>query len=178
MNVTEGMQGNRERMAFLYDSRKTRFGVLAGEIVVPAVKKLEPAKQLARTPFMISLQAGCFKFPIYTTRILYGKAEAEDPNRLEETRVPAGFLTDQATEKYMRGKNKILLGGSNILHERPDLKGEQRRRFRGAKAVTEAAIQRAVEQTLRPDRFCRARGAGPAETLQARRFQLLRLRLP
>jgi hypothetical protein len=34
-DVTEGRPGNRERMAFLYDSRKLSFGGLAGEIVLP-----------------------------------------------------------------------------------------------------------------------------------------------
>jgi len=34
-DVTEGRRGNRERMAFLYDAKKVRFGGLAGEIVLP-----------------------------------------------------------------------------------------------------------------------------------------------
>jgi endonuclease/exonuclease/phosphatase family metal-dependent hydrolase len=114
-DVTEGTQGNRERMAFLYDSRKIRFGGLAGEIVVPTTKKLEPAKQLARTPFVVGLQAGWFKFTICTTHILYGKAKAEDPNRLEEIRVLAEFLADRARERYAWSKNMILLGDFNIF---------------------------------------------------------------
>jgi hypothetical protein len=83
-DVTEGAPSNRERMAFLYDSRKIRFGGLVGETVVPAVKKLEPARQLARTPFVVRLQAGWFRFTICMTHILYGKAKAEATNRLEE----------------------------------------------------------------------------------------------
>src|SRR5215210_9313264 len=54
-DVTEGTRGNRERMAFVYDSRKISFGGLAGEVVIPEIRKrgslFEPAKQLARTPF-------------------------------------------------------------------------------------------------------------------------------
>jgi endonuclease/exonuclease/phosphatase family metal-dependent hydrolase len=114
-DVTEGTQGNRERMAFLYDSRKIRFGGLAGEIVVPATKRLEPAKQLARTPFLVGVQAGWFKFTICTTHILYGKAKAEDPNRLEEIRVLAEFLADRARERHAWSKNMILLGDFNIF---------------------------------------------------------------
>lgn len=114
-DVTEGTQGNRERMAFLYDSRKIRFGGLAGEVVIPTVRKLEPAKQLARTPFVVGLQAGWFKFTICTTHILYGKAQAEDPNRLEEIRVLAKFLADRAEDKYTWSKNMILLGDFNIF---------------------------------------------------------------
>ena len=114
-DVTEGTQGNRERMAFLYDSRKIRFGGLAGEVVIPTVRKLEPAKQLARTPFVVGLQAGSFKFTICTTHILYGRPTAEDPNRLEEIRGLAEFLADRAKERYAWSKNMILLGDFNIF---------------------------------------------------------------
>ena len=38
-DVTGGKPGNRERMAFLYDSRKVRFGGLAGEVVIPPSRR-------------------------------------------------------------------------------------------------------------------------------------------
>ncbi|HEV2707821.1 MAG TPA: endonuclease/exonuclease/phosphatase family protein [Pyrinomonadaceae bacterium] len=118
-DVTEGTQGNRERMAFVYDSRKLSFGGLAGEIVVPPVRKkgadLQPAKQLARTPFLVGFRAGWFKFTICTTHILYGEETADDPNRIEEIRVLANFLAEQAEGKYAWAKNMILLGDFNIF---------------------------------------------------------------
>ncbi len=86
-------------MAFLYDSRKIRFGGLAGEVVVPDVDKLQPAKQLARTPFVVGLQAGWFRFTSCTAHILYGRAVADDPDRLEEIRVLTEFLADRARER-------------------------------------------------------------------------------
>ena len=53
-DVTAGSAGNRERGAFIYDSRKVKFGGLAGEVVIPAKKlpdrTLDPQRQLARTP--------------------------------------------------------------------------------------------------------------------------------
>jgi hypothetical protein len=53
-DITRGKRGNGERLVFLYDSRKINFGGLACEIVIPPVekngKKLEPSRQLARTP--------------------------------------------------------------------------------------------------------------------------------
>jgi hypothetical protein len=121
-DVTEGRRGNRERTAFLYDSRKIRFGGLAGEIVVPPVEEMEdgkktlkPANQLARTPFMVGFRAGWFKFTICTTHILYGKAVAEEPERLEEIRVLARYLADRAKEEHAWAKNMILLGVFNIF---------------------------------------------------------------
>jgi hypothetical protein len=92
-DVTEGAPGNRERMAFLYESRKIRFGGLAGETVVFAVKKLEPARQLARTPFVVGLQAGWFRFTISMTHILYGKA------RLRPRTVWRGYRYSQSSSR-------------------------------------------------------------------------------
>ncbi|HEX8707917.1 MAG TPA: endonuclease/exonuclease/phosphatase family protein [Pyrinomonadaceae bacterium] len=118
-DVTEGQQGKRERMAFIYDSSKISFGGLASEIVIPPSKKkgmaLNPARQLARTPFMVGFRAGWFKFTICTTHILYGKAVAESPEREEEIRVLAKFLADRAGERYAWSKNMILLGDFNIF---------------------------------------------------------------
>src|SRR5688572_14632397 len=70
-DVTEGKQGNLERMAFIYDKRKVTFGGLAGEIVVPPISKTEPAPQHARTPFMVGFRTGWFKFTICTTHAYY-----------------------------------------------------------------------------------------------------------
>jgi hypothetical protein len=118
-DVTEGTPGNRERMAFLYDSRKVRFGGLAGEVVIPATKKsgnvLEPARQLARTPFLVGFGIDWFRCTICTTHILYGKDDPADPRRLEEIRMLATFLADRAREIHAWAKNMILLGDFNIF---------------------------------------------------------------
>src|SRR5829696_188310 len=117
-DVTEGAPGNRERMAFLYDSRKVRFGGLAGEVVIPPLqedgKTLKPAKQLARTPFITGFEIDWFRCTICTTHILYGEDDPEDPERLEEIRVLARFLADRTKEEFAWAKNMILLGDFNI----------------------------------------------------------------
>jgi endonuclease/exonuclease/phosphatase family metal-dependent hydrolase len=118
-DVTQGRQGNRERMAFIYDSRKIDFGGFATQVVIPPVEKggkvLEPAKQLARTPFMVGFSVGWFKFTICTTHILYGEAVAENPDRIREIEELAKFLAARAQEKYAWSKNMILLGDFNIF---------------------------------------------------------------
>lgn len=55
-DVTEGTAGNRERLAYLYDSRKVTFGGLAGELVLPPSKK-DDVLQFARTPFLCGFKA-------------------------------------------------------------------------------------------------------------------------
>jgi endonuclease/exonuclease/phosphatase family metal-dependent hydrolase len=139
-DVTEGSRGNGERMAFLYDARKLAFGGLAGEIVLPPTKKSAAAAaadaadavagddgggavgskylaadQLARTPYLVGFKGGWFKFTLCTTHVLYGTAEALDPERIQEIRALAKFLAARAKEKHAFARNMILLGDFNIF---------------------------------------------------------------
>ena len=114
-DVTLGRQGNAERMAFVYDTRKVRFGGLAGEIVVPPIDKETPSGQYARTPFMVGFRTGWFKFTICTTHIYYGKSVAEDPQRVREIQNLAKHLAESVADKYAWANNMILLGDFNIF---------------------------------------------------------------
>lgn len=122
-DVTEGAQGNNERTAFLYDSRKLSFKGLAGEITLPPVKKgkvYEPVLQISRSPFLTGFQAGWFKFTICTTHLYYGLAKADDPQRLREMTVLSEFLAARVAEKTAFAKNMILLGDFNIFRNDGD----------------------------------------------------------
>ena len=114
-DVTEGRQGNLERMAFVYDTRKVRFGGLAGEIVIPPLNKEEPSQQFARTPFIVGFQTGWFKFTICTTHIYYGKSVKDDPQRIAEIRHLAKYLAETVNKEYAWAKNMIVLGDFNIF---------------------------------------------------------------
>lgn len=118
-DVTEGSAGNKERIAFLYDSRVIIFGGLAGEIVIPPVKKskkvYEPAKQLARTPFICGFQAGWFRFMLCTVHMLYGESTADDPERVNEIKMLSKFLSARAKQDSAWSNNLILLGDFNIF---------------------------------------------------------------
>ena len=117
-DTTEGRLGNDERMAFLYDSRKIKFGGLAGELVLPPIKqegKLKPVTQLARTPFICGFQAGWTKFMLATVHILWGKSVAEPPERINEIRQVAQFLKNRTEDETGWARNLILLGDFNIF---------------------------------------------------------------
>jgi endonuclease/exonuclease/phosphatase family metal-dependent hydrolase len=117
-DVTEGTAGNRERMAFLYDSRKVRYGGLAGEVVLPPERSgrntYTPRNQLARTPFICGFSASWFKFMLCTVHILYGKDKANDPRRVREITLLSEFLAKRAKHKAAWAPNLILLGDFNI----------------------------------------------------------------
>jgi hypothetical protein len=122
-DVTEGTPGNRERMAFLYDTRKVQFGGLAGEIVIPPKEvkvqgkktRYDPSNQLYCTPFIAGFRAGWFRFMLSTVHILYGKKTANDPNREAEIRVLSQLPAERATTAQTWSENLILLGDFNIF---------------------------------------------------------------
>ncbi len=113
-DVCAGAEGNGERLAFLYDNRKVRFSGLAGEIVMPPIKKV-PAVQFARTPFLCGFKAGWSKFNLCTVHIIYGKSDPEDPKRVAEIKNLAQFISKRALDQAKMEENMVLLGDFNIF---------------------------------------------------------------
>lgn len=119
-DATEGAQGNDERTAFVYDSRKVRFGGLSGELVLPPVKGLDgkpgPVSQVWRTPYVCGFKAGWTKFMLCTVHILWGGNEAEPAERVNEIRQVAQFLKKRTEDGAAWSQNLILLGDFNIFN--------------------------------------------------------------
>jgi exonuclease III len=122
-DVTGGKRGNGERLAFLFDTRKIRFGGLAGEMVLPPYEKkdpdsgqiiYQPVQQLARTPYLCGFLAGWNSFVLSTVHILYGSAAADDPDRVKEIEEIARTMSEKSADPYAWSNNMILLGDFNI----------------------------------------------------------------
>ena len=117
-DVTQGTQGNNERSAYIYDTRKLSFGGLAGELV-PEMKKKDGKLQaefaFARTPYVAGFKAGWFKFTLCTQHFYYGEAKSDDPQRLEESKNVVRLLKKRMTAKDTWANNSILLGDFNIF---------------------------------------------------------------
>jgi len=117
-DVTLGAQGNNERSAYIYDTRKLVFGGLAGELVPEMKKKgglLSSEFSFSRTPYVAGFKAGWFKFTLCTQHAYYGKAKSDDPQRLEETRNVVRLLKKRMRSKDVWANNSILLGDFNIF---------------------------------------------------------------
>ncbi len=135
-DITEGTQGNGERMAYIYDKRKVQFTSVAGEIVIPPKRKkdnngktvkkngkvvYEPVAQFWRTPYLVSFQSGWFKFYLCTVHILYGN-DKDLTERTKEIRDVALFFKKRAKDEnkydndYWDRQNFILLGDFNIIN--------------------------------------------------------------
>lgn len=116
---SEGDGGNNERLAFLFDTRKVRFGGMAGEIVLPPVKnqagQMVNPDQLFRTPYIAGFKTGWFDFMLSTVHIKFGENERADHGRLSEIREVAKFLAKRVTQSGTWSRNLILLGDFNIF---------------------------------------------------------------
>jgi endonuclease/exonuclease/phosphatase family metal-dependent hydrolase len=109
---TDGTAGGGERMAFLYDKSKIYFKKMAGEIVLPKNKLIDGTLQFARTPYIVSFQAGWFKFILTTVHIYYGSTSAIDMKKREkEIDAITSLLSKRAKKEDM---SYVLLGDFNI----------------------------------------------------------------
>lgn len=128
-DVTEGTGGNGERMAFIYRRGKVSFRRVAGEIVLPdgqlivasekvkvpddqtaadKVETKETKHQFARSPFMVTFQAGWFHFSLCTVHIYYGEAAgAALAQRVKEIEALVDFFADRQ-DKEARAERKKL----------------------------------------------------------------------
>lgn len=119
-DVTEGVSGNGERLAYLYDKRKVSFRNIAGEIVLqPSMLISKTAKggnQFARTPYFASFQAGWRKFDICTVHIYYGEESGEKlKRRIEEIEGIVSVFGRRGDVANEAGKAMILLGDFNVV---------------------------------------------------------------
>jgi endonuclease/exonuclease/phosphatase family metal-dependent hydrolase len=117
-DVTFGAQGNNERHAYIYDTRKITFGGMAGELV-PEMKKeadvLSSDFAFSRTPYVAGFKAGWFKFTLCTQHFYYGQDKADDPQRVREAKMIVKLLKKRMESKDSWAANSVLLGDFNIF---------------------------------------------------------------
>lgn len=111
-DVTEGDDGNSERMAFLYNRNRVFFRNLIGELVLPR-EGLLAGRPLARSPFFASFQAGWFRFTLCSAHIIFGDDYAL---RVAEIDAIAARLADRSKREERAGKDQVyvLIGDMNI----------------------------------------------------------------
>jgi len=113
-DVTEGRAGNRERMAYVFDTRTVRFRNLVGEIVIPKAHLLADQRQFARTPFLAAFQAGWSKFNLVTVHMYFGDERgAKFDRRVEEIAYISEFLAKRSQKE---GETYVALGDFNVVN--------------------------------------------------------------
>ena len=108
-DVAGGAEGNDERLAFLFDSRKVKLSGLACELVVPneQVEDIHAGafqRQFVRTPYAVGFKVGNKTFVLVTLHILYGSSAAD---RIPELKAIAEWLRDWS--KDMNAFDQSLL---------------------------------------------------------------------
>lgn len=145
-DITEGKGGNGERMAFVYDAKKILFRNIAGEIVLPGTKE-NPVPQFARTPYLVSFQAGWFKFSLCTVHIYYGSDNgAEFEERIKEIENLSMFFKKRSLKE---DENFILLGDFNILDDQDKT---MEALLKGGFKIPDA-LQKRTGSNLKKDKF-------------------------
>lgn len=110
-DTAEGVSGNRERMAFVYNTTTISFGNRAGEVVLPREKD----RQFARTPFVAAFQAGWFKFNLCTAHIYFGaESGAKKARRVAEIKALTKFFADRQKRE---SEDYIILGDFNVTRK-------------------------------------------------------------
>ena len=121
-DITLGAAGNRERMAFLFDTTRVEPSGLACELVVPPewldeIEENALQEQFARTPYAASFRAGSTTFILVTLHVDYGEGPAD---RIAELGGIARWLAAWARRESRWDHNLIALGDFNI-----DRKGDK-----------------------------------------------------
>ena len=115
-DVTGGVAGNDERLAYLYHRTRTEPSGLAAELVVPPdrLKRVDAdalREQFARTPYAVSFRRGNVTFILVTLHILFGDAPAA---RIPELTEIADIFGDWARQSNRWHHNLLCLGDFNI----------------------------------------------------------------
>lgn len=121
-DVNRGDQGNGERMAYIFDTRRAQLSGLACEIVVPQewlgkIDEEDLVKQFVRSPYAVSFKSENHTFILLTLHIKYGKGASD---RIPELRMIAKWIKNWATSLSAYDQDLIALGDFNI-DERGDL---------------------------------------------------------
>lgn len=115
-DVTLGKDGNNERLAFLFDTRRVKPSGLACELVVPLEQEtgVSPQgleRQFARTPYAVSFLSAGQTFTLITLHVDYGDKAAD---RVPELEAIAKWLAGWAEREFGWDHNLIALGDFNI----------------------------------------------------------------
>jgi len=118
IDENRGEEGQGERLAFLYDTRRAKPSGLACELVLPprvrgqrAVRNDALERQFARTPYAVSFLSSGQTFILVTLHVIYGKRASE---RTGELRAIARWLRRWADQASDFNQNLIALGDFNI----------------------------------------------------------------
>ncbi len=122
--VMSDIAGNKERMAFVFDSQKVRLLEKIGEIALPPadlknIKLLAVKRKFAgfdRTPYLATFQAGRLSFLLVNVHLFFGSdaKKADIERRALETFAVARWAEQRQKSKFSFTRDIIALGDFNM----------------------------------------------------------------
>lgn len=109
-DVTEGDEGNDERLTYLCDTKRVAASGLVGEVVLPPSAG-DPRRQFARTPYAASFTRKGAEFILTTVHVIWGGRVAD---RLPEMTAFAQWMRAWADRRGDWNENLLVLGDFNI----------------------------------------------------------------
>jgi endonuclease/exonuclease/phosphatase family metal-dependent hydrolase len=114
-DITEGVEGNSERSAYLFNRKRLELAGLAGEIVLwEDLTKNSPVKQLKRTPYITGFRAGWKTFALINVHLHPGKTPADIAYRQTEVTLLLRALQEKISRGRMWNENLVLVGDFNL----------------------------------------------------------------
>lgn len=106
--------GNRERIGFVYDSRRVRFTGLASNAEGP--RKLSRGRYVEavpwwRPPFLASFESESFRFVLLAAHLRWGAAAGARQSELDAL---AAWIVGRAKEKYFGDQDVLVVGDFNV----------------------------------------------------------------
>lgn len=122
-DVTEGRDGNSERFAYLYDTRRVNFSGLAGEILLwrELFDAGEEVFQLKRTPYITGFRSGWKTFSLLNVHLQPDDTEEGRKFRKKEVALLMKALEAKKKKKTNWTDNIIILGDFNLYKTDTDI---------------------------------------------------------
>lgn len=121
-DMTGGKDGNMERFAYIYDSRRVNFSGLAGEIVLwDEIEKIHLIRQLKRTPYITGFRAGWKSFAIINVHLNPGNDTDSRDLRKKEVQALVEVVKERIEKKQLWTENLMVMGDFNIYSDNQDI---------------------------------------------------------
>ncbi len=118
-DITDGVDGNSERSAYLFNRKRVRMSGLAGEITLwSELTENSEIKQLKRTPYMTGFKSGWKSFAIISFHLQPG----DDPDDAEYRKTEVELILAALDKKEDRlwTRNLVLAGDFNLYDSDTD----------------------------------------------------------
>jgi len=118
-DITEGVAGNSERSAYLYNTKRVQFAGLAGELVLwDELTANSPVKQLKRTPYITGFRSGWKSFAMIDLHLHPGDDPDDVETRAEEINLLVTAVGEKISKSRFWNDNLILVGDFNLYREK------------------------------------------------------------